>query len=96
MPKRSSKNPDRGDENESAFNVVREAIEGEPTGPDVLADLIREVREAPDAAAEFGSTGGKKGGPARAKRLRPERRTEIARKAARTRWADRASEEQGS
>lgn len=33
------------------------------------------------------SRGGKKGGPARASALTPERRKEIARKAATTRWA---------
>jgi hypothetical protein len=33
------------------------------------------------------SRGGKKGGPARAARLSPERRSEIARKGAATRWA---------
>jgi len=32
-----------------------------------------------EAAAELGSLGGKKGGPARAKKLTPEQRSEIAR-----------------
>jgi hypothetical protein len=39
------------------------------------------------AAVALGSLGGKKGGPARAKKLSPERRQEIAKKAARARWA---------
>jgi hypothetical protein len=38
------------------------------------------------AAVALGKLGGKKGGPARAKRLAPERRKEIAEVAARSRW----------
>ncbi len=36
--------------------------------------------------AKLGKKGGKKGGPARAQKLTPERRSEIARRAARKRW----------
>jgi hypothetical protein len=39
-------------------------------------------------AARLGRVGGKKGGPARAAKLSPERRAEIARKAAQKRWED--------
>ena len=39
-----------------------------------------------EAARLLGSRGGKKGGKARAEKLSPERRTEIARKAAKARW----------
>ncbi|GAA4344348.1 hypothetical protein [Flaviaesturariibacter amylovorans] len=38
------------------------------------------------AAAAMGRRGGQKGGPARAKALSPERRSEIARNAAKARW----------
>jgi hypothetical protein len=38
------------------------------------------------AAKELGQKGGKRGGDARAKALSPERRTEIARMAAKRRW----------
>ena len=38
------------------------------------------------AAAELGRRGGLKGGKARAKKLTPEQRSEIARNAARLRW----------
>lgn len=38
------------------------------------------------AAVLLGRIGGRKGGPARAKRLSSERRKEIARKAAKARW----------
>jgi hypothetical protein len=42
-----------------------------------------------DAAILLGREGGKKGGPARARRLSPERRSEVARAAAQARWARR-------
>jgi hypothetical protein len=45
------------------------------------------------AAVALGTLGGKKGGPARAKKLSPERRQEIARNAARARWAQRPSDD---
>jgi hypothetical protein len=38
------------------------------------------------AAQALGKLGGLKGGPARAKKLSPEQRTEIAQKAAKARW----------
>src|SRR5437660_597095 len=38
------------------------------------------------SAVKFGSQGGKKGGKARAKRLTPEQRRQIAKSAARVRW----------
>lgn len=41
------------------------------------------------AAVALGRLGGKKGGPARAKKLTAEQRREIARKAAEKRWGDR-------
>jgi hypothetical protein len=43
-------------------------------------------KEKNKAAQALGKLGGLKGGKARAKALSPERRTEIARKAADTRW----------
>jgi hypothetical protein len=48
-----------------------------------------EVEEQPiknPAAVALGKLGGKKGGKARAEKLTPEQRSEIARKAARARW----------
>ena len=51
-----------------------------------------EVEDKPDygnknlAAVELGRLGGRKGGRARASKLSPEQRTEIARVAARARW----------
>ncbi len=46
-----------------------------------------EVELKNPAAVELGRLGGLKGGRARAERLSPERRKEIARKAAKARWS---------
>lgn len=60
------------------------------TDPILLAKRVFERIESPPknpAAVALGKLGGPKGGPARAKALSPERRSEIARKAAECRWA---------
>ena len=72
MPKRSSK------KNPQDVNVLAAAIVSEAT-----ADASE--GKNPHAVA-LGRLGGKKGGPARAKKLTPEQRREIARKAAQARW----------
>ena len=64
-----------------------------PRDVNVLAASI--VEEATKAgkdplAVELGRRGGLKGGPARAKRLTPEQRREIARRAARARWESKS------
>jgi len=61
------------DLNELAATIVAEATEEQP--------------EKNPAAVALGRLGGKKGGVARAKKLTAEQRREIARKAARSRWA---------
>jgi hypothetical protein len=61
--------------------------EGSTTGPSRRA-LDSRVPKNP-AAVELGRLGGLKGGKARAASLSPERKTEIARKAAAARWAKR-------
>jgi hypothetical protein len=48
--------------------------------------LCNSMKKNPHAVA-LGRKGGKKGGPARAAKLTPELRKEIARKAAAARWA---------
>ena len=70
MPKRSSKKRQPQDVNVLAASIVEEAT-SEGKNPHAVA---------------LGRLGGKKGGPARAKKLTPEQRQEIARKAARARW----------
>ena len=73
MPKRSSKGRD--------VNVLASAIVQEATGE----APVEESGKNP-AAVALGRLGGKKGGKARAAKLTPERRREIAQVAARARW----------
>lgn len=74
MPKRSRK---PSDPNELAAVIVAEATrEGEQ-------------RRKNPAAVALGKLGGKKGGPARAAKLSKKKRSEIARRAAQARWAQR-------
>jgi hypothetical protein len=60
---------------------------------DVNEVAFRVLREATGeknpAAVALGRLGGKKGGPARAAKLSPKKRSQIARKAAMKRWAPR-------
>lgn len=82
MPKRSSrKKQGPEDVNEAAFRVTQEA-----TGE---APRDEQSRKNP-AAVALGRLGGLKGGKARAAKLTPKRRQEIARKAAAARWSKRA------
>ncbi len=77
MPKRSSK-PPPDDENvaaKAAVDRIIEQTENEPPEP----------KKNP-AAVALGRLGGKKGGPARAKKLSPKRRNKIAKRAAKSRW----------
>jgi hypothetical protein len=58
-------------------------------------DLTAPILERPSpnqAAAIIGREGGRKGGPARAAKLSPERRKEIAKRAANKRWGNRGDE----
>lgn len=81
-PKRTRKpKPLEPDANVTAFNVVQTAI-GASRAPKA---------EKNPAAVALGRLGGKKGGKARAAKLSPERRAEIARKAANGRWHTRDS-----
>jgi len=50
-----------------------------------------EIDEKKKAAIESGRLGGLKGGKARAEKLTPEERSEIAKKAAESRWDDHSS-----
>ena len=73
MPKRSSKPAPPPDLNELAASIVEQATSDKPAKN--------------PAAVALGKLGGKKGGPARAKKLSAKRRKQIARKAAKARWA---------
>ena len=78
MPKRSSKKS--RDPNELAKEIVDRA-----TGQDQAQPEDEQPKKNP-AAVELGRLGGKKGGPARAKKLTKKRRSDIAKKAANARW----------
>lgn len=65
-----------------AFRVGQKAAHLEPP--------VEECKPLPPKAAA-GRKGGQKGGKARAEKLTPKRRKEIARQAALARWAARAS-----
>lgn len=67
------------DVNQAAHRIVAEA-----TG----ADATPRDREKDPLAVELGRRGGLRGGKARAAALTPERRKEIAKKAARKRWGE--------
>ena len=67
----------------AAFIVDQATSEGKPEEP-------AEPQKNP-AAVELGRLGGKKGGKARAEKLTPEQRKEIARKAAKARWGKELS-----
>ncbi len=76
MPKRSSKKRD--------LNQLAKSIVDEATTDDKQKDVSASNKNP--AAVALGRLGGLKGGKARAKKLTPEQRSEIARKAARKRW----------
>jgi hypothetical protein len=73
MPKRSRKPAD--------LNRLARAIVQESTDPDYDSNPGKNP-----AAVELGRLGGLKGGKARAAKLSPEQRSEIAKKAAAARW----------
>jgi len=82
MPERSSKRRGHLDLNQLAARIVAEATGDEPK--------VQEPEKDP-AAVSLGRRGGLKGGPARAAKLTPEERSEIAKRAAAKRWAARPS-----
>lgn len=82
MPNRSRKASD--DPNETAFRIVASVTGEKPAQP-----KKRKPRKKNPAAVALGRLGGKKGGPARAKKLSEARRKAIAKKAAKARWAKR-------
>lgn len=79
MPERSRKRP--RDINERSASIVGDATGGRKDKPE-------DPNKNP-AAVSLGRLGGLKGGPARAKKLSAKKRSEIARKAAQARWANR-------
>ena len=78
MPKRSSKKQPKD------TNILASQIVSQATGEDVPKS---EDSKKNPFAVELGRLGGLKGGKARANKLTPERRKEIAQKAAQARWS---------
>ena len=75
MPDRSRKRP--ADLNRLAASIVADSTDEEKPDPDAGKD---------PAAVSLGRRGGLKGGRARADKLSPEERSEIAKRAAAARW----------
>jgi hypothetical protein len=74
------------DPNKRAFEIVRLSTE-EPEEPKVEETPIEDNRsEISKYLSTIGRKGGLKGGKARSEKLTPERRKEISKKAALTRW----------
>ncbi len=89
MQKRSSTKKEH-DFAVNAFRVVQEATaEAEEAKPIPETEAPQDTQGKNPAAVALGKLGGKKGGKARAAKLTPERRQEIARKAAEKRWQDK-------
>ncbi len=85
MPDPSSKKPKRPrDLSLLAKKIVDLATEGEPA---------EEPSDKNPHAVALGRLGGQKGGKARAEKLTPQQRKEIAKKAAKARWKDKAGKE---
>jgi len=92
MGKRSSKKREH-DFAVTALRVVQEAThQAEETPPEAQVVLPPPPGGKNPAAVALGRLGGKKGGPARAKKLTPEQRKEIARKASRARWGSNSKQ----
>jgi hypothetical protein len=82
MPNRSSnRGKGRPDPNELAFSIVQQA-----TGQIPKIDPPEATKNP--AAVTLGRLGGLKGGKARAEKLSPAKRKEIAKKAAKARWGN--------
>lgn len=77
----------KGDINQIAKMVVDLAT-GESSLP--ISEETKKVDGKNPAAVSLGRLGGLKGGKARAAKLSPKKRSEIAKKAAKTRWSKKA------
>lgn len=88
--RRSSKSLPK-DPNQLAYKIVQLSTE-EPEGKPAEPEQIDERSVISKYLSEIGKKGGLKGGPERAKRLSVKERKNIARKAAKTRWAKKKSQ----
>lgn len=72
------------DINQLAASIVKQATEPDSKEPEPRSDKTPEQQ----AATILGRRGGLKGGKARAEKLTPEQRRDIAKSAARKRWSE--------
>jgi len=79
------------DLNKLAFMITEEATEEKPGARPKEPESDKNPH-----AIELGRLGGLKGGKARAKKLSPEERKEIARKAAEARWKNKIHKDESS
>ena len=90
MPKRSSNTskPTKKKKQTSDINLLAAQIVGAATG-EIEEELLKKKKppQKNPAAVALGRLGGLKGGKARAEKLTPKKRSEIAKKAAEMRWA---------
>ncbi len=93
MPKRSSKStkPTTKKKQPSDINLLTAQIVEAATGPAEEELTPTTQPEKNPAAVALGRLGGLKGGKARAEKLTPKKRSEIARKAASIRWEKRSN-----
>jgi hypothetical protein len=83
MPKRSSTTKQRKRDGAKIVSSIADLVPGNP----LTADRLPEKNPA---AVALGRLGGLKGGKARAEKLSPKRRKQIAKLAAEARWAARS------
>jgi hypothetical protein len=79
--------PKRKDENEIAFSTLEELIRRDAERDGIELPPKAKPEKVP-SAVRAGRLGGLKGGKARAEALKPSKRKQIARKAAKARWKD--------
>lgn len=80
MPERSRKRP-------RDLNALAASIVGDATDETPQSEPVDDSKDP--AAVALGRKGGLKGGKARAAKLTPEQRSEIAKKAAAARWGEK-------
>jgi len=79
----------RSRKNRLDLNLLTKYITNEATGQEAINKAVKDGKNP--AAVYLGHLGGLKGGKARAAKLSVERRSEIAKKAAITRWEAKSS-----
>jgi len=86
MPKRSSTNTKKLIRDVNQANSIARSVADLTSGHSVIED---DAREKNPAAVALGRLGGLKGGKARAEKLSPRKRKQIAKRAALARWSVR-------